>query len=288
MAGITVQQWKRSTASRLKDGSLDQSPDLDARLLLEKVTALDQIQQMLRHDQLLTEEELDTLETLVRMRLNHRPIAYILGSKEFYGRDFCVDERVLIPRPDTEILVEQVLAFAHKRKQDENLSIIDVCTGSGAVGVTLALELGCQVTLTDISPGALEVASSNAKRLGATVRVKEGDLLSPAEGKYDIIVSNPPYLTTTWCDQVSKEVAWEPRLALDGKEDDGLGLIRALVEQSTEHLNQGGALFLECDFRQAPEVAALLKAHRFEEVARVRDLAFLERVVWGVLACTSS
>ncbi len=285
---MTVQQWKRSTASRLKDGSLDQSAELDARLLLEKVTGLDQIQQILNYDQPLTEENLLTLETLVQMRLSHRPIAYILGSKEFYGREFSVDERVLIPRADTEILVEQVLAFAHKKRMGNTLSIIDVCTGSGAVGITLALELGCHVTLTDISSEALMVAKANAETLGADVQVKQGDLLSPAEGKYDIIVSNPPYLTETWCDQVSKEVAWEPRLALDGKEDDGLGLIRTLVKQSTGRLNRGGALFLECDYRQASEVADLLKAHRFEEVARVRDLAFLERVVWGVLACTSN
>ncbi len=288
MGGMTVQQWKRSTASRLMDGSVDQSPDLDARLLLQNVTGLDQIQQILRADQTLTDEELSKLETMVLQRLSHRPMAYILGSREFYGRDFHVDERVLIPRPDTEILVEQVLAFARKLNRSEDLSIIDVCTGSGAIGITLALELGCQVTLTDISPAALEVAKANAERLGAKVTMLQGDLLSPAGGKYDIIVSNPPYLTQLWCDQVSKEVAWEPRLALDGREEDGLGLIRTLVQQSTEHLDQGGALFLECDYRQAPGVAALLGEHQFAEVGTERDLAFLERVVWGVLACTSN
>ena len=288
MGGMTVQQWKRSTASRLMDGSVDQSRDLDARLLLQNVTGLDQIQQILRADQTLTDEELSKLETMVLQRLSHRPMAYILGSREFYGRDFHVDERVLIPRPDTEILVEQVLAFARKLNRSEDLSIIDVCTGSGAIGITLALELGCQVTLTDISPAALEVAKANAERLGAKVTMLQGDLLSPAGGKYDIIVSNPPYLTQLWCDQVSKEVAWEPRLALDGREEDGLGLIRTLVQQSTEHLDQGGALFLECDYRQAPGVAALLGEHQFAEVGTERDLAFLERVVWGVLACTSN
>lgn len=288
MGGMTVQQWKRSTASRLMDGSVDQSPDLDARLLLQNVTGLDQIQQILRADQTLTDEELSKLETMVLQRLSHRPMAYILGSREFYGRDFHVDERVLIPRPDTEILVEQVLAFARKLNRSEDLSIIDVCTGSGAIGITLALELGCQVTLTDISPAALEVAKANAERLGAKVTMLQGDLLSPAGGKYDIIVSNPPYLTQLWCDQVSKEVAWEPRLALDGREEDGLGLTRTLVQQSTEHLDQGGALFLECDYRQAPGVAALLGEHQFAEVGTERDLAFLERVVWGVLACTSN
>ncbi|MDD3058104.1 MAG: peptide chain release factor N(5)-glutamine methyltransferase [Spirochaetia bacterium] len=288
MGGMTVQQWKRSTASRLMDGSVDQSPDLDARLLLQNVTGLDHVQQILCSDQELTEEELSALETLVLQRLAHRPMAYILGSREFYGRDFHVDERVLIPRPDTEILVEQVLAFAGKLNKSKDLSIIDVCTGSGAIGITLALELGCQVTLTDISAAALEVAKANAERLGAKVTMLQGDLLSPAEGKYDIIVSNPPYLTQLWCDQVSKEVAWEPRLALDGREEDGLGLIRTLVQQSTEHLDQGGALFLECDYRQAPGVATLLGEHQFAEVGTARDLAFLERVVWGVLACTSS
>ncbi len=288
MAGMTVQQWKRSTASRLTDGSVDQSAGLDARLLLEKVTGLDQIQQILRSDQLLSDTELSKLEELVQQRLSHRPMAYILGSKEFFGREFHVDERVLIPRADTETLVEQVLAFVSENPRKQDISIIDVCTGSGAIGITLALELGCHVTLTDINRDALEVARANAERLGASVTLLEGDLLSPAEGKYDIIVSNPPYLTQTWCDQVSKEVAWEPRLALDGREEDGLGLIRKLVEQSTSHLDQGGALFLECDYRQAPTVAALLEEHQFVKVELARDLAFLERVVWGILACTSS
>ncbi|MGE4583525.1 MAG: peptide chain release factor N(5)-glutamine methyltransferase [Sphaerochaeta sp.] len=286
---MTIVQWKAETVRLLKQAKLDESADLDARLLLQKATGMDQIQQLIAHDHTLSEQELANLSVLRSQRLAHKPMAYILKEKEFFGRPFAVDERVLIPRPDTETLIEAVLAFAHTKDRASLLPIIDVCTGSGAIGITLALELDVEVTLSDISNDALQVADSNARALlGHSLPLVEDDLLAHAAQTYGIIVSNPPYLNATWCEQVSKEVSWEPRLALDGFGSDGLDLIRTLVAQSTRYLRNGGALFLECDYRQAKQVAAMLVAHQFGSVTIEQDLAGLDRVVWGVHTCTNN
>lgn len=284
---MTIQAWKVETAALLKGAGLEVTPDLDARLLLQQVTGFDQGRQILYFDKVLSDAQLDSLASLRKARLEHKPMAYILGRKEFYGRDFQVDERVLIPRSDTETLIEAVLAFA--KDKNDTPTIIDVCTGSGCIGITLALELGSDVTLTDLSEGALAVAQANARRLvSRPLTFLHGDLLSPTDKIYDIIVSNPPYLTSSWCDEVAFEVQWEPRLALEGFSLDGLELIRTLVIQSLDHLAAGGALFLECDYRQAETVKQLLVSSRFTNVCIEKDLAGRERVVWGVLACTNS
>ncbi len=283
----TIQAWKVETAALLKTAGLGSTCDLDARLLLQKATGLDQAKQILLYDRKLSDSQLEELASIRDERLQHKPMAYILESKEFFGRDFFVDERVLIPRPDTETLIDAVIGYSRKRYRAP--SIIDVCTGSGCIGITLALELDAEITLCDISEGALAVARENAKRLlTKPVTILQGNLLSPTDANYDIIVSNPPYLTTSWCDEVSQEVRWEPRLALEGFHEDGLALIRTLVDESVNHLAAGGALFLECDYRQAEDVAALLASRRFSDVRIERDLSGRDRVVWGVLACTNS
>ncbi|HPB41916.1 MAG TPA: peptide chain release factor N(5)-glutamine methyltransferase, partial [Sphaerochaeta sp.] len=207
-----------------------------------------------------------------------RPIAYIIGSKEFYGRSFYVDERVLIPRPDTEILVETVLKAIEDGVVSSEDPIIDVGTGSGAVGITLAAELDCMVLLSDISCDALDVARINSRRiLGRELETIASDLL-PLGRKYGIIVSNPPYLTDEWVAAVDQNVRSEPDLALRGFGEDGLDIIRALVAESSNH----GSLFIECDYRQTKQVAGLFEEHGFTNISIQRDLQGLERVVWGV------
>ncbi|NCC65134.1 MAG: peptide chain release factor N(5)-glutamine methyltransferase, partial [Spirochaetia bacterium] len=261
---MTVDAWKHDAAKQLKANAVGTSWYLDARLLLEAATSLDQIQQILHAQKELATGELKTLEKLLVQRLEHKPMAYILGYKEFFQRTFIVNEHTLIPRGDTETLVECVLEYAKDRNVSETSPLIDVCCGSGAIGITLALELSIPLTLSDISLQALEVAKTNAETLLEDACILlHGDLLSSTGQKYGIIVSNPPYLTSQWCLEVSKEVSWEPVLALEGLGEDGLTLIRRLVEQSTTHLKDGGALFLECDYRQVHEVANLLEAHNF-------------------------
>jgi len=287
MDGTSVGQLKSFCARELRENSITETPELEARLLIEKATSLTQVQQILLSDKLLDERELVLLENLLTERLGARPMAYILGHKEFYGRPFLVDERVLIPRPDTETLVE--VALLHARQNNEKLHIIDVCTGSGCVGITLACELGYEVTLTDISGEALEVAQANAIQLvGHELPTIQGNLLSTHPDKYDIIVSNPPYLTNKWCEEVSDDVKMEPRLALEGFDPDGLRLIRILVDQSTSHLNEKGALMMECDYRQVDAVKKLMLASGFSMVKSECDLSGRERVVWGIHNCMNN
>ena len=287
MDGTSVGQVKIFCARKLRENSITETPELEARLLIEKATSLTQVQQIIHSDKSLDENELFLLENLLSQRLDFRPIAYILGHKEFYGRSFFVDERVLIPRPDTETLVEVALSYA--KKYEKAISIIDVCTGSGCVGITLACELGYDVTLTDISSDALEVARANALQLvGHELPLVQGNLLSTRSDKYDIIVSNPPYLTREWCEAVSDDVKREPTLALEGFGPDGLRLIRLLVEQSISRLHSGGALMMECDYRQVDAVKNILLAFGFSMVTSECDLAGRERVVWGIHNCTNN
>ncbi|NLZ76805.1 MAG: peptide chain release factor N(5)-glutamine methyltransferase [Spirochaetales bacterium] len=275
---MTLTAWIAETRALFIEQGVDDTPDLDARLLLEHVTGWDRSRQIVNAAEELSSHQLDLLENLRSQRLESRPIAYIIGSKEFYGRSFLVDERVLIPRPDTEILVETVLDAIEQGVVSRTDPIIDVGTGSGAVGITLAAELDRMVLLSDISPDALVVARTNSRRiLGTELETIEGDLLPPGR-KYGIIVSNPPYLTDEWMAAVDPGVRYEPTLALRGFGEDGLQIIRALVAESSNH----GSLFIECDHRQARKVAGLFEEHGFTNVTIRRDLHGLDRVVWGV------
>lgn len=275
---MTLKAWIAETRNLFIGRGIGDTPDLDARLLLEHTTGYDQSGQIVNAAEELSAHQLDLLENLRNQRLEGRPIAYIIGSKEFYGRSFYVDERVLIPRPDTEILVEAVLEAIKSGLVSFEDPIIDVGTGSGAVGITLASELDCMVLLSDISSDALDVARINSRRiLGRELETIASDLL-PLGRKYGIIVSNPPYLTDEWVAAVDQSVRYEPTLALRGFGEDGLDIIRALVAQSSNH----GSLFVECDYRQAKKVAELFEEHGFTNITMERDLQGLERVVWGV------
>ncbi len=275
---MTLNAWIAETKNLFIEQGVSDTPGLDARLLLGHATGYDQGRQIVNAGEELDSHRLDLLENLRSQRLAGRPIAYIIGSKEFYGRSFYVDERVLIPRPDTEILVETVLKAIEDGVVSSEDSIIDVGTGSGAVGITLAAELDCMVLLSDISCDALDVARINSRRiLGRELETITSDLL-PLGRKYGIIVSNPPYLTDEWVAAVDQNVRSEPDLALRGFGEDGLDIIRALVAESSNH----GSLFIECDYRQTKQVAGLFEEHGFTNISIQRDLQGLERVVWGV------
>ena len=275
---MTFKAWSAETKNLFIEQGISDTSDLDARLLLEHATGYDQSRQIVNAAEELSGHQLELLENLRNQRLEGRPIAYIIGSKEFYGRSFYVDERVLIPRPDTEILIEAVLEAIKNGLVSCEDPIIDVGTGSGAVGITLASELGCRVLLSDISSDALDVARINSRRiLDRELETIASDLL-PLGRKYGIIVSNPPYLTDEWVAAVDRSVTYEPALALRGFGKDGLDVNRALVAQSSNH----GSLFVECDYRQARKVAELFEKHGFTNITIERDLQGLERVVWGV------
>lgn len=209
------------------------------------------------------------------------PVAYITGVREFYGRSFTVTPDVLVPRPDTETLVEQALAAIAR----EGLSrVLDLGTGSGIIAVTLALEAeGLSVCATDESSAALAVARENARRLGASIDFYEGSwfaaLAAPGAPKlFDLIVSNPPYIAPA--DDHMPALAFEPRTALTD-EVDGLQDLKAIIDEAPQHLAAGGVLLLEHGYDQAEAVRAMLSAAGLEAVRTVRDLAGNDRVSGG-------
>lgn len=220
-----------------------------------------------------------TYEEWIERRAGREPLAYITGSQGFRNIDLAVDRRVLIPRPETELLVAVV-------KVDRPCGILDVATGSGAVALALADELpDANVAACDISAEALELARANAEALGLSrVDFFESDLLAAARGRFDAIAANLPYVEAGVIATLQPEVAeFEPRLALDGGAD-GLDLVRELAVQAPEHLKPGGQLALEIGMGQARETERILLAAGFVDTERHEDLNQIERVVSGRLA----
>lgn len=232
--------------------------------------------------------ELSRFRDLVKRRRAREPVAYLLGSREFYGRTFAVDRRVLIPRPDTETLVS--VALERTAPCSLSLRAIDLCTGSGCVGITIARERPTsRVYATDLSAGALEVARSNALRLGAyNVAFAEGDLFGsiapPHAGqtRFDLVVSNPPYIARHELATLMPDVRdFEPRLALHGGED-GLLFVRRILADAQGWLAPGGVVALEVGAGHAQIVSALFAERGFSDIDVARDYGRIDRVVSGV------
>jgi release factor glutamine methyltransferase len=259
---------------------------LDAELIVGEALAIDRVKVIVDAQRMLEPSELEAIRTLFRRRRSHEPVAYLRGHREFYGRSFRVDKRVLVPRPDTEILVE--VALERLRGRDLGGHVVDLCTGSGCVAVTLKLERPTlTVDATDLSEGAVAVARDNAQRLGAVwnVRFAVGDLFAPLgrpRADYDLVVANPPYIATAEIPTLQPDIRdHEPHLALDGGPD-GLVLVRRIAEEAPAWLVPGGALAMEIGAGQAAEVEQILRAHGFADVRRTKDYGGHERVVSGV------
>ena len=256
------------------------TPHLDAELLLAHVLGLTRTQLYAQLQRPLSRDEVSLYEALLQRHRRREPVAYILGRKEFYGRAFLVDQRVLIPRPETELLVEQAVTLA--RTHGYQL-IADIGTGSGCIAISLALEFPrAWVYSTDCSPGTLEVAAANCHHHQAQERVKllQGDLLEALPEAVDMIVSNLPYVPREVLHQLPREVAeYEPREALDGG-CGGLEVIGRMLAGAGAWLRPGGALLLEIDAHQGQE-ASLLARDRFPQarVERYPDYAGLDRVL---------
>ena len=239
-----------------------ESPRLDAEVLAARGLGLRRIDLYLQFDRPLDEPELSIVRELVRRRASGEPVAYITGEREFFSRTFSVSPAVLIPRPETETLIDEVVRWWRARPASSG-RVLDLGTGSGCIAVTLAAELpDARVTAGDASPPALAVAATNAVRHDVADRVAfvAGDwcaALQPGE-RFDAVVSNPPYITTDEMGTLPRDVeAHEPHLALDGGED-GLGCYRALMHELPQVLSPGGLVVLEVDPRRAVAVAAML------------------------------
>jgi release factor glutamine methyltransferase len=260
-----------------------ESPRLDAELLLGRAVATTRIQLVIDAKRELRDDELSRFRALVKRRRAREPVAYILGQREFYGRIFRVDRRVLVPRPDTETLVEE--ALDRTRAVSMSMRALDLCTGSGCVAVTLARERPTAwVVASDVSEDALAVARDNTLRLGAyRIALRRSDLFASIDPawRFDVVTANAPYIAPEEMAELQPEVRdHEPRTALVADEG-GLAVTRRIVEQAGAHLAAGGVLAVEVGFGQAAAVRAMFERAGFADVRVRRDHGRVERVVSG-------
>lgn len=274
-------------ASSFLDRMRVMEPQRNAQLLLEHVLGLSGTSYYMALAEPFPANRRHALEDVINRKAQGVPAQYIIGEQEFYGRPFDVTPAVLIPRPETELLVEAVLKYGQELtpQPDGGLKVVDIGTGSGAIAITLALQSkGWDVFASDISPDALEVAARNAKKLGAQVEFRQGNLLEPFAGMGpDILVSNPPYIPAEDIEELQPEVRdYEPRTALDGGPD-GLNPYRIMMAQLPLLSAPPRLIAFELGMGQAGDVAELLrKAGHWEEIITVPDLAGIDRHVLGI------
>ncbi|MGI6641124.1 MAG: peptide chain release factor N(5)-glutamine methyltransferase [Limnochordia bacterium] len=259
------------------------SARLDAELLLGHVLEMSRIDLYLNLDKPLTSKEVDAYRECIGRRARREPVAYITGTKEFYSLPFFVTPAVLIPRPETELLVEKVVALAKARLEAgaAQVRILDVGTGSGAIAIAVARQdPDIQVVAVDLSEEALEVAGRNAacNEVESQVQFVQSDLLAGVEGEFDIICSNPPYLSKAEMDNLQPEVDFEPASALDGGFD-GLGFYRRIFAEAPPHLLEGGYLVVEIGAEQGEAVAAIAREYGFTVEGCLLDYGGRDRVV---------
>ena len=253
-----------------KDFSAAGIDESDAEWIVSIVSGIKRSE--LGGDQKLKSSEIDKINELAAQRLTGKPLCYVLGNCDFYGYEIKVDERVLIPRPETEELVSEVLKVASRDK-----TVLDLCTGSGAIALVISKKSGAKVVATDISEGALEVAKENLKLFDADIKTELIDLYGDIDDKFDIIVSNPPYIKTSDMDGLDDVVKnYEPHLALDGGAD-GLDFYRRICAGAKARLNDGGMIFLEVGAGQANDVKKMLDEEFNVEI--IKDISGVDRII---------
>jgi len=280
---VILREALRSAAGTLSRAGIADAP-IEAELLLGCVLRMSRAQLYTVPERSLTLAEADRLRHLVRRRLAHEPTAYILGHSEFYGIEFYVDCRTLIPRPETELLVEKAVELGrHTSQAGKQITIADIGTGCGAIAISLALALpGPEIYATDISASALQVAQVNCRRhaVDKQVGLLQGNLLEPLPQPVDMVVANLPYIGDCEFKDLSPEVRdYEPTMALAGGEK-GLDKIEQMLEQLPGRVNQGGYLLLEIGQGQGETVISLIKNHLPQaDMELIPDLGGIERVV---------
>ena len=275
-----------------------ENAECDIRILLEDLCGVDREELFIGPDKTISRRESEIFMNAVTRRMGHYPVQYITGKQDFMGLTFTVTPDVLIPRQDTEILVEEVL-----KELNDGSRILDMCTGSGCILLSLLYYSNdCEGVGVDVSEDALKVAKDNAGRLildetfdllfktggmgkkhldEERIEFIESNLFNDVRGKFDIIVSNPPYIRSDVIPTLMEEVRdYEPLIALDGRED-GLFFYREIIKKSPEYLNGGGKLFFEIGYDQADQVKQLMEEAGFKDIEVVQDYAHLDRVVWG-------
>lgn len=263
---------------KLKEAQIGEA-QLDARLLLEEVCGTDHNTLLCHGDREVSEAEEEQYRKALEQRAVHVPLQHLLGYQDFMGLRFQVNEYVLIPRQDTEILVEEAMRYLH-----DGMRILDLCTGSGCILLSLLhYSNDCEGVGVDISQEALQVAAQNAELLGIKADFLKSDLYEKVTGKFDLLVSNPPYIERAIIPTLMEEVReYDPYIALDGGED-GLDFYRRIIGGAQDYLKRGGQILMEIGSGQAKAVSELLREAGFKEIDVCRDFAGLDRVVSGRL-----
>ena len=263
---------------KLKEAEIGEA-QLDARLLLEEVCGTDHNTLLCHGDREVSEAEEEQYRRALEQRAVHVPLQHLLGYQDFMGLRFQVNEHVLIPRQDTEILVEEAMRYLH-----DGMRILDLCTGSGCILLSLLhYSNDCEGTGVDISKEALRVAALNAELLGIKADFLKSDLYEKVTGKFDLLVSNPPYIERKVIPTLMEEVReYDPYIALDGGED-GLDFYRRIIGGAQDYLKRGGQILMEIGSGQAKAVSELLREAGCKEIDVCRDFAGLDRVVSGRL-----
>jgi len=276
---LAVLDW---TTKRFSEAGIS-SARLEAQVLLAHVLGCSRTQLYTGFDKPLAEAELAGYRELIKRRLAGEPVAYLVSEHEFWGLPFHVDANVLVPRPDTETVVEVARATRADRKAP--CRVLDLCAGSGAIAIALAKELpAATIVATDVSEAAAALARRNAERNGFAdrIEVRRGDLWEPVAGEmFDLITANPPYIASAVIPTLAAEVKREPVIALDGGAD-GLAFYDRICAKAREHLVAGGALVVEHGYDQAEAVRARFEAAGLTGVTLVHDLAKNPRVTWGL------
>lgn len=263
----------QAVSEKLKSNGIEEASEAEWIIAL----SLNIKREEVHGDKIVTPKQIDKINILTEKRCTGRPLWYCIGNTDFYGFVINVDERALIPRPETELLVENAL-----KAIDGSKTVLDLCTGSGAIAIAVNKKSGAKVVASDVSAAALQLAKSNAEKTGADIEFVESDMFENlGERKFDVIISNPPYVKCGEIDGLQREVRdFEPALALDGGED-GLDFFRVIAANARKYLNGNGAVFLECGIGQAEEVARLFKAFRNVEI--IKDYENIDRIIKAVL-----
>lgn len=275
---MNLREVLKQGIEKLKENNIEDS-SLKAKMLLSEILEMKKEYLIVHEEEILDEPDINTFFEKIDRLVNNEPIQYILNRQDFMGLNLYVDSNVLIPQPDTEILVEEVIGLANEK---ENLKILDMCTGSGAIAISLAKYINnSNVYATDISDSALEIAKDNSLKNITDVTVIQSDIFENVEEKeFDFIVSNPPYIETEVIKTLSKEVQNEPHIALDGGED-GLYFYRKITKEAIDFLKQDGYLAFEIGYNQREAVENLLRENGYKNIYSKKDLGGNDRIVIG-------
>ena len=281
---MNLLELRRNGRKKLIENNIEDAI-IKADILIQFVLNMDKMQLIINQEDEVSKENENIYLTYIEQVISGKPVQYITNEQEFMNLKFYVDENVLIPQPDTEILVEEAIKTIAEIRPEKNIKVLDLCTGSGAIAIAIKkyaedAKKQIEVYASDISEKAIKIAEKNAKRNNVHINFILSDMFRKMEEKnFDIILSNPPYIETQTISSLSKEVQYEPHMALDGGED-GLEFYRVIAENAHEYLNENGSILLEIGYNQKKKVMQIFEeAKKYSNIRCIKDLSDNDRVI---------